>query len=122
MQITPYGKAVRRLRLEKEITLSKMAEALGHSAAFLSAVETGSKKIPADLPDRTADYLNATDYERRELQDAASLSAQEFRVGINRGASVHDREIAAMFARRFPNLNADEKASIRRILEVKDYE
>lgn len=119
MQITPYGKTVRRLRLEKEITLSKMAEGLNVSPAFLSAVETGSKKIPADLPDKTAHFLHATPDERRALRNAAALSAQEFTVGVARGASVHDREVAAMFARRFPNLNDAEKASIRRILEVK---
>lgn len=120
MKITPYGKAVRRLRLEKEITMSRMAEGLNLSPAFLSGVETGSKKIPADLPEKTADFLKATPAERNSLREAAALSAQEFRVGVSRGASVHDREIAAMFARRFPNLNDDEKASIRRILEVRE--
>lgn len=120
MQITPYGKTVRRLRLEKEITLSKMADGLHLSPAFLSAVETGSKKIPADLPDKTADFLEASPEDRRALRNAAHLSVQEFRVGVSRGTSLHDREVAAMFARRFPNLNEDEKASIRRILEVRD--
>lgn len=117
MKLTPFGKAVRRHRLEKEITMMQLAERLGVSPAFLSAVETGSKPIPATLPKRVASALGLDMVETRELEDTAAISATEFTIGLHKNAPRQDREVAAMFAREFPGLTDHDKESIRRILE-----
>jgi len=44
--ITEYGKFLRKLRIDQGQILKTMAEKLGVSSAFLSAVENGKKKIP----------------------------------------------------------------------------
>ena len=44
--ITSLGTFLRRLRLAKGEILKDMAESLGVSSAFLSAVENGKKKMP----------------------------------------------------------------------------
>ncbi len=46
MALTEFGKAVRKARIDTGFTLLTMAEKLGTSPAFLSGMETGSKKIP----------------------------------------------------------------------------
>ncbi|WP_313687390.1 helix-turn-helix domain-containing protein [Pantoea sp.] len=46
MALTEFGKAVRKARIDTGFTLLTMAERLGTSPAFLSGMETGSKKIP----------------------------------------------------------------------------
>lgn len=43
------GKALRVYRITHGLVLKDMAEHLGYSSAFLSAVETGRKKIPSDF-------------------------------------------------------------------------
>ena len=46
--LTPFGQIVRKKRIDKFLTLKEMADALGVSSAFLSAVEMGRKAIPDD--------------------------------------------------------------------------
>lgn len=45
MALTEFGKAVRKARIDANETLVTMATALETTPAFLSAMETGSKKI-----------------------------------------------------------------------------
>ncbi|QYJ20164.1 helix-turn-helix domain-containing protein [Achromobacter sp. ES-001] len=45
MALTEFGKAVRKARIDTGQTLLSMATALGTTASFLSAMETGRKKI-----------------------------------------------------------------------------
>ena len=75
--ITEYGKFLRKLRIDQGQTLKIMAEKLGVSSAFLSAVENGKKKIP-----KTWETKLATEYElngeqleelRRSQQDSQQL-------------------------------------------------
>lgn len=47
--LTPFGKALRKLRLDLAISLKDMAAKLNVSSSFLSAVETGKKKIPQNF-------------------------------------------------------------------------
>lgn len=49
MRLTDFGKAVREARREIKETLMTMAKALETSPAFLSAMETGRNKVPADF-------------------------------------------------------------------------
>lgn len=46
MALTEFGKAVRKARLDVGENISSMASELHLSAAFLSGIETGRKKIP----------------------------------------------------------------------------
>lgn len=45
--MTPFGAKLRALRKQKGVTLSHMAEALGVSAAYLSALEHGRRGTPS---------------------------------------------------------------------------
>lgn len=49
MRLTSFGKIVREARREMGETLMTMATALETSPAFLSAMETGRNKVPADF-------------------------------------------------------------------------
>ena len=44
--MTPFGDRMRKLRSERGITLKEMAEALGVSSAYLSALEHGKRGRP----------------------------------------------------------------------------
>lgn len=122
MKLTPFGKLVRQHRLEHEVTLLSMTEKIGVSAAFASAVETGTKKIPSDYPRKVADALNLDKEQFEELEKSASLSFNEVRISIARTASKSDREVVAMFARRFQDLPEDRKTNIRHLLEDNEIE
>jgi hypothetical protein len=117
MKLTPFGKLVRHHRLHKEIALSEMSTAVGVSTAFASAVETGVKRIPTDYPDKVIAALDLNAKEAAELHEAAELSVPEVKITLAKNAPRADREVAALFARRFNNLPAETKMSIRHLLE-----
>lgn len=112
--LTPYGKIVRKLRIDAECTLRDMAKRLGVTAAFLSAVETGSKTAPSDLADKTAQLFNLSAALKAELINAAEQSKKEFRITPT---SQQDRELVAMFARQFDEIDDEQRQKIKQILE-----
>ncbi len=65
MGLTPYGKEVRMSRIKAEVTLADMAGFLGVTPAFLSAVETGRRRVPSGLATRVREFF--------ELQGLAVL-------------------------------------------------
>ena len=46
--LTEFGKILRKLRIDRQELLRDMAKNLEVSSAYLSAVETGKRKIPID--------------------------------------------------------------------------
>lgn len=117
MRLTPFGKLVRQHRLEEEITLNEMSHRIGVTAAFASAVETGAKKIPSDYPEKVIKALGLSADDSEDIREAAALSANEIKININNKASRSDREVVALFARRFQSLTDEKKSSIRSLLE-----
>lgn len=115
--LTEFGKLVRKHRIDAGMMLREMAEGLGVSAAFLSAMETGRKSVPTDMARRMADLLNLDLDQRSRLLAAAEASRNEFRIKPSKGATPLEREVAAMFARQFPALSKEAMDSIKRILE-----
>lgn len=45
MKLTQFGKEIRLLRISNDLTLKEMANYLGVSSAYVSSMETGSRKI-----------------------------------------------------------------------------
>ncbi|MEZ2349554.1 helix-turn-helix domain-containing protein [Caballeronia sp. RCC_10] len=74
MALTPFGKAVRKARLDADVTLSDMASALGVTSAFLSAMETGRKKIPSDFAAKAETYFALRGVPVEKLQKLADVS------------------------------------------------
>lgn len=72
--LTEFGKAIRKARIESGDTLKTMATSLGISPAFLSAVETGKKKIPNHLVVRIEALLKKQGVEVADLMKLADLS------------------------------------------------
>ena len=49
MKVTEYGKIVRKARIDADLTMLDMAEDLGVSSAYLSALEVGRKRVPENF-------------------------------------------------------------------------
>jgi transcriptional regulator with XRE-family HTH domain len=73
--VTPFGEAVRKLRLRKGVSQKQMAAALNLTPAYLSALEHGKRGLPTfDLLQRIAGYFNIIWDEAEELFLLARLS------------------------------------------------
>jgi HTH-type transcriptional regulator, competence development regulator len=114
--MTPFGKAVRHHRIEREILLGEMAEGLGVGSSFLSQVESGKKPIPDGFVQRVAAFLQLDASDAAQLRQAADLSTREFRLRVPESSGAADRILAGELVQEFARLTPDAKASIAKIL------
>lgn len=54
--LTEFGKAIRKIRLDKGEILKDMAKRLGVSSACMSAVENGRKNVPEKWIDQIIEF------------------------------------------------------------------
>ena len=67
--MTPFGRKLRELRAERGVTLKAMAEAIGVSPAYLSALEQGRRGTPTwYLGQRIIAYFNVIGDEAEDLE------------------------------------------------------
>lgn len=109
--LTPFGKAARKIRIDRSETLGDMADALGISAAFLSSVETGKRNIPENLVEKIVRYFDLKGADAQELRRLAADS----RNTIKLKPTEKTRHVANAFARKFEAL---DKAQMDEILKV----
>ena len=109
--LTPFGKAARKIRIDRSETLGDMADALNISAAFLSSIETGKRNIPDDLVEKVVHYFDLKGADAKELRRLAA----ESRNMIKLKPTEKNRDVANAFARKFEAL---DKAQMDEILKV----
>ncbi|MGA3005015.1 MAG: helix-turn-helix transcriptional regulator [Acetobacteraceae bacterium] len=117
MALTPFGKALRKLRIDRDMLLKDMAKQASMTPAFLSAVEAGRKAIPPYLVDRIAKSNNLGESEKRQLSIAADMSAQFAQIDLSRMTSDFDKSLAVQLARNFDTLDDVRKLAIKDIMD-----
>ncbi|AFE58025.1 helix-turn-helix domain-containing protein [Rahnella aceris] len=96
MALTEFGKAVRIARIEIDYTLLTMAEELGTSSAFLSGLETGSKKIPKKWVKTISTFFKSKNHPIENLQELADVSNDMVPID---GLSQQQKMLVAGFAK-----------------------
>ena len=96
--MTPFGERIRDLRRKKGVSQKEMAEALGVSAAYLSALEHGRRGIPTwVLIQKIIGYFNVIWDDAEDLQRLAAQSAPRVVVDTS-GLSPRATELANLLA------------------------
>ena len=73
--MTPFGQKIRQIRRAKNVSLKEMAEGVGVSSAYLSALEHGKRGTPTwAMVQRIIAYFNIIWDEAEELQRLAEIS------------------------------------------------
>ncbi|MBK3745773.1 helix-turn-helix transcriptional regulator [Paraburkholderia aspalathi] len=105
--MTPFGKRLRELRAERDVSQKAMAAAIGVSAAYLSALEHGRRGQPTwDLLQRIITFFNIIWDEAEELQNLATISHP--RVVIDTaGLSPQATELANLLAKNIRLIDRD---------------
>lgn len=119
---TPYGKAVRKLRIELGVKLKDMADALEMKSAYLSAVETGRKRITEKVFEQSIDYFEKSDNPkvkgaRALLAKLVDQSQPECVIELT-SKEDRDRELVVAFARKFSDLSDDQKKKLESVLDM----
>lgn len=116
LKLTPFGKAVRKHRIDAGLLQRELAERIGRSPAFLSNIETGEKRVPTGVVDDIAAALKLNESQRERLCHAAAQSQQVFEIRLAEDASPKERATAAMLTRFFGKLSDDELDILQHIL------
>lgn len=115
---TRLGDFLRSIRMKANISLRKMANDLGISPAFLSAVENGKKKMPDSWFALVPDTYHLSDSEANEFKDIAYESFDTVELNIAK-ASENNKKLAIRFARRFDDIDEKTSEELLEILENK---
>lgn len=114
--LTPFGKALRSLRLDKGMLLKDMAEDLGVTSSYLSSVETGKRNIPEEWPQRIGKLYDLNPNELKKLLAAATASATQIKLDLSE-VDDKSRELAVAFARKFSDLSPEDQNEILTLLK-----
>ena len=114
--MTPFGKALRKLRIDQELLLGEMAERLRISASYLSQIETGKKPIPDGFVDKLHTAFRLSDVELRDVRHHAVISTNEFKIQLGDRANASDKVLADALATEFARLSPDAKERIAKVI------
>lgn len=113
--LTEFGKTIRKLRLDKGILLKQMADDIGMTSSYLSAIEHGKREIPKRLISDLSNTYTLTSDEEDNLSKAAQNSRSSIKLNLS-GNDSKKTEFANSFARRFDDLSDDQISEIMKIL------
>lgn len=89
MQLTEFGRFIRKYRISKGLILKQMADALGVGSAFLSGLETGSKPLPINIEKKIASLFPFTKEEKQSLYQAADKTRKHVATPVPENSLEH---------------------------------
>jgi transcriptional regulator with XRE-family HTH domain len=113
--ITKFGKQLRKLRIDKTITLGSMADAIGISSSYLSSIETGKRNISDSFFNSVVSYFDLQGDDVVMLKKMADLSQKEITLSLQ-DANDQQKNSAVFFARRLNELSDEDLENINSIL------
>lgn len=119
--MTPFGKFMRNIRLEKNLLLKDVADLLDVTSAYLSALEHGKKGTPnGAVVSKIENKLKLTTDQRKELRKAVRDSNTA--VSISSKSTPIAFETANAFARKLPDLSEQQLKKILGIVQEEEDE
>ena len=116
MSYSKFGEYVRILRIKHHEVMGDMAEFLGVSTPFLSAVENGKKNVPKEWKEVLSKHYDLNENEKAELEKAIEESKTQEKI-VLKDSSEKQRVAAIEFARSFENISDETAEEIIRLLE-----
>lgn len=113
--LTPFGKAVRKLRIDRDISLRQMADGVFKSAAYLSSIETGKRALTDNVRDDIIQFFNLNDEDAGKLKRKADMTNDSVNIKLS-SLNNSSSEVALVFARKVDTLSNEKIKELMRIL------
>ena len=113
---TPFGKYLRKIRIDHGTVLKQMAEELSVSSAYLSAIELGKKNVPNEFITKLSEQYSLDDEEKSKMEKFAEISKIQEKLDM-RGNSDGERELVVSFARNYKRLSTEKQLELKAMLE-----
>lgn len=117
--VTKFGRFIRHLRLDFDITLKDMADILDVSPAMLSGVENGNKSIPLNWEKIIIDHFRLSDVQKAKLHEYILESINQIRVNTSE-VSLEKVDLAVLFARNFEKMSEEKSKEMKELLKKID--
>jgi transcriptional regulator with XRE-family HTH domain len=115
--MTPFGARLRALRAERGVSLTDMANALGVSPSYLSALERGKRSKPSwAFVQAATQYFNIIWDDAEELQKLAEVSAPKITLDTS-ALSPRATELANRLARIIRRLGPEDIERLHGVLD-----
>lgn len=114
--ITEFGKALRKMRIDRNEYIKDMAENLYISVSYLSAIETGKRAIPENIVGRIAHAYGLEPDEVDALNQLKDKSNREVRISLI-GKTSKQIEAILRFAKCVGAMNDEKLDNIVRIMD-----
>jgi toxin-antitoxin system, antitoxin component, xre family len=113
--VTSLGKRLRKIRIDNdEITLN-MAEKLGISISYLSAIEHGKRNIPNDFIQKLFDKYQLSEEMKTLIQKDVVDYSGEMKLIMSQ-MNEQQQELSLLYARKINKLNDEQIKKMRRFL------
>jgi transcriptional regulator with XRE-family HTH domain len=113
--LTLFGKFCRKMRIDSGELLKEMADKLGVTSSYLSAVENGKRNVPQDWFEKISDFYSLNVKQRRLLSEAIEESQLTLKLELNE-MKKDEKNLMMAFARELKELGDDDKKKIQNIL------
>ena len=115
--LTNFGKFCRKLRIDNGELLYDMAQRLHVSSAFLSKVENGRSKPPAEWKTEIASLYVLTQEQLKELNESIDEARSKTVIDIS-ALKPDDKDMMFAFARKLDSMNEADKDKWKRMLNI----
>lgn len=115
MSSKDYGTLIKEIRFANGENMADMSEWIEAKLPFLSAVESGKKKVPDDWFDKIVNHYNLSEEQKEELKEAIVVSKTMIKINLSNVDS-DKRRLAIQFQRSFTDLDSDKVKTISNIL------
>jgi transcriptional regulator with XRE-family HTH domain len=112
MSLSPFGKRVRKLRIDADLLLAEMADFMNVSTSYLSSVETGRKPLTPAIARNAIAFFASKGIDATDLQGLADESVKAIPV---ENLQQRERRAVAALARRFESPTEEDKALLEQI-------
>ena len=116
MEYSEFGKALKKILIEKEMRIYDIAKGLNVSSAFVSSVITGKKNIPEGWIDNLKNILNLSSDEYVLLREAANQSKDIYKIDASNCSQLAKNTIYA-FQRNLADLDENTLKELNEILK-----
>lgn len=116
--MTPFGQRIRELRDQRGLTLGEMANAVGVSSAYLSALELGKRGCPSRrLVHQICRFLNIIWDEAEELEALAARSHPKITVDTQ-GLSPKATELTNLLSETIAQMDEETLEKILSLIKA----
>lgn len=117
--LTPFGKAIRKLRIDKNLTLYDLAFGIDKSPSYMSSIETGKRELSSEIFEQIVNFFKIPKSSSlyHELVNCADQSKTYVRIDFPKNVTSEAKETAMSFARHLPNMTAQQIEKLNKILK-----